>query len=830
MSKRAKVFVLAMAFLLVAACVAHAETAQLSSQYVEGELLVQMKPGIKAAAVKGVHAALGARVVKTIKGTDGVQLLKLPSGVSVREGLSWYDDDPVVFRAEPNYIRTISQTVPNDELFFNQWSLLNMRQTGGLRDADMDAAADPLIGEPTGAWDITVGDDPDPAARTWVVVIMDTGVNHNHPDLSGNMWRNEPELFGAPGVDDDGNGYTDDIFGINALVEDTSSIAAGNPMDDNGHGTHVAGIYGAVGNNSIGVSGVNWYGRMMACKFLNSDGVGTLADELECLYYIADMADALEADPERPEKIVAVNASFGGLFHTEFEVAAIDELRKRGILVIAAAGNEGLDNDALYAYPASYDLPNIISVAATNNNDVLANFSSYGRRTVDIGAPGVSIWSTLLRANPTDPLYGPLEGMSGTSMAAPHVTGVVGLLYSQFPSLEPITDWPIVKNRVLTGGDPNELMAGRSVSGRRLNARGSLECSDNTILTRLTPVTSEFKDWIVGNPENPEIWLAKIYGRSEVTVIVGTDSFGNPFSNYLGLSALHVNCGEPNGDVVVDVGATQVTLLDDGDGSYDYEAGDGVYSAHLHPPAVEDDYVLTFPNTGTTSVPFVDTFTVHVRRSSNPFVVADAGNSRIVLEGTTNVMFDGSISSGGPDSIFKPLFYEWEQVGGDVDVALKNIPETSYDDTVSPWPVFDAPEVEDEPLSLLFRLTVTDLEGNSDADYVSASVWPELTGITLLSPDNAVTLASPPTFIWEADGGLNNIFVVDLSFTSDFSTFWSTFKNRRRAFRGTSWHMPVTIWNAIDVGAQVFWRVRGMDLFANNPEIITSEARSFTKE
>ncbi len=823
---------MAMVFLLVAACVAQAEPLQLSSQYAEGELLVQMKPGIRAATAQGVHAALGARVVKTITGTDGVQLVKLPSGTSVREGLAWYNDDPVVFRVEPNYIREISQTQPNDELFFNQWALLNTRQTGGLRDADIDAVADPLIGEATGAWDITVGDDPDPAARKWVVVILDTGIDHNHPDLSGNMWRNEPELFGSPGVDDDGNGYTDDIFGINALVEDTSSTAAGNPMDDNGHGTHVAGIYGAVGNNLIGVSGVNWYGRMMACKFLNSDGTGTVADELECLYYIADMADALEADPERPEKIVAVNASFGGFFPTEFEVAAINELRKRGILLVAAAGNEGTDNDALFEYPASYDLPNIISVAATNNNDVLANFSCYGRRTVDVGAPGVSIWSTLLRATPTDPLYGPLGGMSGTSMAAPHVTGVIGLLYSQSPSLEPITDWPLVKNRVLTGGDPNELMAGRSVSGRRLNARGSLECSDTTILARLTPVTSEFKDWLVGDPLNPDIWLAKVYGRSEVTVIVGTDSFGNSFSNYLGLSALHVNCGEPNGDVVVDVGATQVTLLDDGDGSYDYAAGDGVYSAHVHPPAFESDYLVTFPNTGTSMAPFVDRLTVHVRESSNPFVVADAGDSRLVLSATKNVMLDGSISSGGPDSIFKPLFYKWEQVGGNVNVSFKDIPETPYDDTVSPWPFFDVPAVTGgEPLSLLFRLTVTDLDGNSDVDFVGTTVWPDLTQITLLSPANASVLTSPPTFSWEVDGGLSNLFAVDLSYSADFATFWSTYKNRRQLIRRTSWPMPAALWNAIDVGTEVFWRVRGMDLAADNPEIITStEVRSFTKE
>jgi len=649
--------------------------------YKEGELLVKFREGVPGTASAQARSMVGATLSKDLR--NGMELVKLPAGMSISEGISLFKSNPEVLSVSPNYTRTANQTTPNDTSFSFLWGMNNTGQTGGTIDADIDAPE---------AWDFTTG------SSNIIIAVVDSGVDYTHPDLLPNMWQNPLEIP-ANGIDDDGNGYIDDIFGIDTVNGDSD------PIDDFGHGTHVAGTIGAVGNNGIGVAGVNWDVQIMALKFLNATGVGSVADEIEALNYLADMADRLQA-AGRPERIVAANASFGGFFPLfTFEPTAIDNLRERGILFVTAAGNAAADNDALLHFPSSYDLPNIIAVAATNHSDQLASFSNFGRRTVHIGAPGVSIISTLPGGG-----YGDFDiGWSGTSMATPHVAGTVGLLYSMIPGLDPRTAWPIARNQILAGGDLNQFMDGRTVTGRRLNAFGAIACSDSELLTRIRPSTSEFFSWL--DPVDFEIWYTTIPGKNDLTAIIGIDSFDVPFSVPVKLSALHINCANPAGDVPVIVAGENITLLDDGNPPFDLVAGDGVYSGQWNPPLVEGDFLAGFPTTGVSFNPFNDTFTVRVRRTDDPrgFVVADAGWNFTVRDDSEGFSLDGS-ASGSRLDIFSPLIYLWMQTGGE---------EVPLLDAETPFPMIEAvpPVPEDEEqLYLIFELLVSDLDGNFDTD------------------------------------------------------------------------------------------------------------------
>jgi subtilisin family serine protease len=226
------------------------------------------------------------------------------------------------------------------------------------------------------------------------------------------MWRNPGEISGN-GLDDDGNGYVDDVHGIDAIS------GSGNPQDLNGHGTHVAGTIGATGDNSIGVVGVNWETSILALRFLDAEGGGTLADAIEALNYLLDLK-------ERGVNVRVVNASWGGGGYSEPFKRVLDQLNSHGILFVAAAGNESNDNDLRPAYPSSYEVANVLSVAALTEQQNLAGFSNYGANRVDLAAPGDDILSTV---------PGGYASYSGTSMATPHVTGAIALLYQVKPDL-----------------------------------------------------------------------------------------------------------------------------------------------------------------------------------------------------------------------------------------------------------------------------------------------------------------------------------------------------------------------------------------------------------
>ncbi len=290
----------------------------------------------------------------------------------------------------PNFELRMSAT-PNDSGYDGLWG---MRGTFGI--------------DAPNAWDISTG------SEEVVVAVIDTGVDYTHPDLAANMWVNSAEIPGN-NLDDDGNGIKDDIHGARFV-----SSPNGNPMDDNSHGSHVAGTIGAVGNNALGVVGVNWRVKIMALKFLSSSGSGTLSGAIQAINYVVLMKD-------RGVNVRVVNNSWGGGSYSQALRDAISRANDAGIVFTAAAGNESNDNDLSPSYPAGYDVPNVVSVAAIDADGNIAGFSNYGASSVDIAAPGVDILSTTPGA--TYATY------SGTSMATPHVSGALALLFATEPSL-----------------------------------------------------------------------------------------------------------------------------------------------------------------------------------------------------------------------------------------------------------------------------------------------------------------------------------------------------------------------------------------------------------
>jgi subtilisin family serine protease/fibronectin type 3 domain-containing protein len=408
------------------------------NSYDEASILVRFRSEFgDAVAADGIGA--GARI---LQGTQvGRQLGKVPclhkvtlaEGVNLQSALNAYQQNPMVAYAEPNFRVSIADTIPNDPRFGEIWAFENTGQTGGAVDADIDAPR---------AWDVTHG------SGSTIVAVIDTGVDYNHPDLRDNMWINGDEIAGD-GIDNDGNGYVDDVYGYDFINRD------GDPMDDQGHGTHIAGTIGAKGDNGIGVAGINWDVQIMALKFIGIDGWGDGADAIEAIYYALANGATI------------TNASWGGDSYSQALYDAIAAARDANHVFVAAAGNGnmlgvGQNNDAALYYPASYDLDNIVAVAAVDHTDALASFSNYGATQVDLAAPGVNILSTTRGGG-----YG-LN--TGTSMAAPHATGVLALVQDLHP------DWTYgeVINQVLDSVDPLPELYGITVTGGRLNAAAAV--------------------------------------------------------------------------------------------------------------------------------------------------------------------------------------------------------------------------------------------------------------------------------------------------------------------------------------------------------------------
>jgi subtilisin family serine protease/subtilisin-like proprotein convertase family protein len=462
------------------------------SSFDPSHILVHFRPGANVSP--GSHALLKGTTLGPALGlVPGLYEINLAAVVSVTAALAAYQADPRVLTAEPDYNLSVAR-VPNDARFGSQWDLNNTGQNGGKPGADIRA---------TKAWDVTTG-----TGHT-IVALLDTGIDYNHPDLYLNIWINQAEIPRSRRrhlIDVDGDGYisfrdlndprnqgafkiTDvnhdgridaaDILApmvLDAKGHDTGrggwaypgNILDGdaahpndfigwnfvnntnNPFDDNNHGTHVAGTIGATGDNGIGIAGINWHATLMPVKFLDAAGQGTISGAIAALQYAV-------AHGAR----ISNNSYAGGVYRQTF-ADAIQAARAKGHIFVAAAGNGGpdgnRDNDRSPNYPSGYRLDNVVAVAATDRNDNLAGFSSYGATTVDLAAPGVEILSTTP--------YNSYEVFSGTSMATPHVTGVLSLVWD----LHPNWTYQQVIHQVLSTVDLLPSLRGKTITGGRLDA------------------------------------------------------------------------------------------------------------------------------------------------------------------------------------------------------------------------------------------------------------------------------------------------------------------------------------------------------------------------
>src|SRR5215212_1413102 len=407
-----------------------AATVEPTGQSVAGEVLVKIQPAASQADIAAVKQVGDVDDGERIADTRSGAIWRLHSRTKNVEALTAaLQHNPHVTYVEPNYILHLAGT-PNDSSFAQLWGLKNTGQNVsgqlGFPGSDINAEA---------AWNVTTG------SNSIVVGVVDTGVDYNHPDLSANIWSNpggKGNALCAAGT-----------HGYNAITKTC------NPMDDNNHGTHVAGTIGAVGNNATGVAGINWTTSIMALKFLGAGGSGSLADAITAIDF------AIQAKIDGVNVRVLSNSWGGG----GFSKALLDEINKANendILFVAAAGNNGSDSDVYPLYPGAYSTLNMICVAATDNRDALAGFSNYGLTTVHLGAPGVTVLSCYPGSGYTS--------LSGTSMATPHVAGAAALVLAKTPALTTAQ----VKTTILANVDPIASLAGKTITGGRLNVAKAL--------------------------------------------------------------------------------------------------------------------------------------------------------------------------------------------------------------------------------------------------------------------------------------------------------------------------------------------------------------------
>jgi subtilisin family serine protease len=414
-------------------------------QHVRGaDVLVKFRPGVSLADIRTIASKNNDAVEDEIESVKGLAAIEDLDGLSSDKVAEQYRQmsDKVVY-AEPNneirfddpaglspsdlLLREPIAEQPNDPMFSDQWALHNTGQSGGKTKADVSALE---------AWKTTKGSDQ------VVVAVLDSGVDYTHLDLAANMWIRPDSV---PQYTDNELGSFNDLHGYNGTDKLTD------PMDDNGHGTHCAGIIGAEGDNEQGIAGINWNVQIMPLKFMGRGGFGTTKDAIEAINYAIDRK-------EKGVNVRVINASWGSTSKSKALEDAIRAAGEAGILFVAASGNDGSDNDSWPHYPSNYDLPNVISVAALDRNDQLASFSNYGIKTVHIAAPGKDILSTWLNDG--------FREASGTSMATPYVAGVAALILSAHPDLTVQQ----LRERLLKSVDKLDSLKGRVESGGRINA------------------------------------------------------------------------------------------------------------------------------------------------------------------------------------------------------------------------------------------------------------------------------------------------------------------------------------------------------------------------
>lgn len=414
----------------------------------EPEVMVRFRSGVSLTDIKKLAAKNNDRVEDEIEAVNGLISIDDLDNANAADVAKQYEamselvayaepvqeirlDDPLVTSRTKYYDNGDIKSSPNDPQFAEQWALNNTGQNGGKANAHIDALK---------AWAKTQG------SSEVVVAVLDTGVDYTHTDLAENMWIRPESL---PEYTDDELGTINDLHGFDANVN------ASDPMDENGHGTHCSGIIGAEGDNGEGIAGINWHVKIMPLKFLGRGGFGSTKDAIEAINYAIDRK-------KNGVNIRVINASWGSTQKSKALEDAIRAAGDAGILFVAAAGNSSTDNDKRGHFPSNYDLPNVISVAALDRNDVLASFSNFGAKTVHVAAPGREILSTWLNDE--------YREASGTSMAAPQVAGIAALIVAS----EPKISMAKLRERILKSVDPIDGLSGKVVVGGRLNAAKAL--------------------------------------------------------------------------------------------------------------------------------------------------------------------------------------------------------------------------------------------------------------------------------------------------------------------------------------------------------------------
>jgi len=566
-------------FLLAAPVLAVVGQASIPPEGAYDGVLVKFKAGMSQTRMNRAFRRAGSQQHQAFRSrlVRGLTRARIGRGNSLSRTLRSLRNNRDVEYAEPNYILH-AYAIPNDPRFDSLWGMHNTGQTGGVADADIDAPE---------AWDLQTGGNV-------IIAVVDTGVDYNHSDLSDNIWNNSGEIPNN-GRDDDGNGFVDDVRGWDFANNDN------NPMDDNDHGTHLSGIIAASGNDGNGVVGVNWSARIMPLKFMDRTGAGTSADAIAAIdYAVANGAQV-------------INASWGGGPFSTAMFNVISAANDAGVLFVAAAGNESNNNDRTPSYPADYDLPNVISVAATDDADTLAGFSNFGANSVDLGAPGVSILSTVRNNG--------YASLNGTSMAAPYVAGVAALVVAESPNIS----ISALRAALLDNTDSVADLAGRTVTGGRLNAFKALGGGTTppppppTPVVTVTPgntsvIVGDSVQFSANGGSAPYVW-------SVVDTSVGSISANGNFTG-LAVGVTRVNATDANGvrsdDATVSVSETAVIRISPNTVSlrvgesvtFSASGGNAPYSWVSNSPGVAtinaSSGVLTAQNTGATTVTVTD--------------------------------------------------------------------------------------------------------------------------------------------------------------------------------------------------------------------------------
>ena len=431
---------------------AHTDIAKYSAmlsqhERVPGEVVLKLNPvGKFALRTLSMEKILGSEFhvasLNAFETNNNFYKVKLASDSETASFLESANKNPSIAYAEPNYIyhvdgaRSSDEVIPKNPDFDKLWGMKNIGQkdsTGVVGTAGADISA-------TKAWTKTTG------SKDIVVAVIDTGVDYKHEKLADNIYQNKAECAaGNDGIDHDGNGFVNDCHGWNF-----AGVSTNDPMDDNEHGTHVSGTIGAKGDDGKTIVGVNWNVSILPVKFLTGAGSGTLEDAVKAIQYATKM------------KVNVMSNSWGGGGFTQSMMDAIVEAKNAGILFVAAAGNDADNADSSPHYPASYQVDNIISVAASTNQDTLASFSTYGKKSVHIAAPGFNIYSSI-PGNKYDTF-------SGTSMATPHVSGAAALLWSTDKTMSYAT----IKDRLLRSRDFVPNMSRKIANSGRLNVYNAI--------------------------------------------------------------------------------------------------------------------------------------------------------------------------------------------------------------------------------------------------------------------------------------------------------------------------------------------------------------------